>query len=73
MLAGQAILTVAGNEAPTESPARKLQDSVKAAFGADDADAPAPSAASSARLQSMLSDLEDIKKRLDTARLARAA
>ncbi|MEQ9315995.1 MAG: MerR family transcriptional regulator [Henriciella sp.] len=75
VLAGQAILTVASDDAAsTESPARKLQESVKAAFEATDAsDASIPAGASRSRLEAMLSDLEDIKQRLDSVRLARAA
>lgn len=74
VLAGQAILTVAGDVAPSESPARKLQESVKAAFEASSGDEkPISDGASRSRLEAMLSDLEDIKQRLDTVRLARAA
>lgn len=75
VLAGQAILTVAGDDIPAaESPARKLQESVKAAFEATDAgDTPIPDSASRSRLEAMLSDLENIKQRLDSVRLARAA
>ncbi|MGB3627444.1 MAG: MerR family transcriptional regulator [Henriciella sp.] len=74
VLAGQAILTVAGDETPAVSPARKLQESVKAAFDATDAaDAAVPDGASRSRLEAMLSDLENLKQRLDSARLARAA
>ena len=74
VLAGQAILTVAGDEVPAESPARRLQESVQAAFGENTAQGPAPVGSDAkARLEAMLCDLEDIKKRLDNARLARAA
>lgn len=74
VLAGQAILTVAGDETPAESPARRLQESVQAAFGDSAAQGSAPVGTDAkARLEAMLCDLEDIKKRLDTARLARAA
>ena len=54
------------------SPARQLQESVRAAFAYEE-DTPKPAAPSRSRLETMLSDLEDIKARLDAARLNKAA
>lgn len=77
VLAGQAILTVAGDDASMDSPARKLQETVQAAFAASqntaETSVAAPAGAARDRLEAMLSDLEDIKQRLDSVRLARAA
>ena len=72
VLAGQAILTVEGNEAPRPSPAHALQETVRSAF-AEQGDKPIPEGSSKERLRAMLADLEDIKQRLDKARLAKAA
>ncbi|MEM5517555.1 MerR family transcriptional regulator [Henriciella sp. AS95] len=77
VLAGQAILTLAGDAVPSESPARKLQETVQAAFEVPAAEQSnrivIPTGASRDRLEAMLSDLEDIKQRLDSVRHARAA
>lgn len=73
VLAGQAILTVDGHEAsPQPSPAHALQETVRSAF-AGQSDQPAPEGTARTRLEAMLADLEDIKQRLDQARLAKAA
>ncbi len=53
---------------PMASPARQLQDDVRAAFKPDPASAP-----SGAGLEAVLADLTDIKRRLDAARLRKAA
>jgi DNA-binding transcriptional MerR regulator len=55
------------------SPARALQDTVRAAFGAEDAEDAGLSPASRARLNAVLEDLSDVKRRLDAVRLRRAA
>ncbi|WP_018147263.1 MerR family transcriptional regulator [Henriciella marina] len=55
-----------------EGPARRLQESVRAAFSYEQP-GPKPLGASRSRLETMLSDLEDIKARLDAARLSKAA
>lgn len=60
--------------ASTDSPARDLQNTVRAAFeqGASKSSEAASDFAPS-KLRSMLADLEDIKSRLDAARCDRAA
>ena len=71
VLAGEATLGGAAIEARNvTSPARELQTKVAAAFDAkmDETEAP-----SSERLQSILIEMTDIKRRLDAARIARAA
>ncbi len=72
VLAGRAILTVAGDEKASNSPARELQATIRTAFNAEEATAPVPQASRS-RLEAMLADLEDIKFRLDNSRHAKAA
>lgn len=56
----------------SEGPARKLQDSVRAAFSYEDAPQET-GLKGTERLETMLSDLMDIKARLDAARLRKAA
>ncbi|RIJ26155.1 MerR family transcriptional regulator [Henriciella barbarensis] len=58
--------------ASTEGPARKLQEAVRDAFSYEDS-AEANGPKGSERLETMLSDLMDIKARLDAARLRKAA
>ncbi|WP_084396169.1 MerR family transcriptional regulator [Henriciella aquimarina] len=72
VLAGEAILKCGAEKAAQASPARELQQTIRDAFEATEAeDAPPP--ASRSKLEAMLADLEDIKQRLDKARLAKAA
>ena len=69
---GEAMLVAPADAAPqphVESPARQLQDNVRAAFGAT---APAEDAPRMG-LESVLADLTDIKRRLDAARQRKAA
>lgn len=56
----------------TEGPARKLQDSVRATFTYENAEQESGRRGSE-RLETMLSDLVDLKARLDAARLRKAA
>ena len=60
------------NAKPTASPARQLQDDVRAAFKASDAPETTVIESTSG-LESVLSDLTDIKRRLDAARFKKAA
>ncbi len=55
---------------PMTSPAKELQDSVRAAFQAKPV---AMEAATGRSLETVLADLTDIKRRLDAARLRKAA
>ncbi len=55
---------------PMPSPARQLQESVRSAFGAENAPA---HEATGRNLESVLADLTDIKARLDAARVKQAA
>ncbi|MCH2458971.1 MAG: MerR family transcriptional regulator [Henriciella sp.] len=78
VLEGAAVLgsntTQSGLTAPVspEGPARKLQETVRDAFSCEDmAEASGPKGHD--RLETMLSDLMDIKARLDAARLRKAA
>jgi len=57
---------------PMVSPARQLQDNVRAAFKATDAPEGAP-VADGSKLEAVLADLTDIKARLDAARFSKAA
>lgn len=56
---------------PTVSPAREMQETVRKAFAATTPEAPATG--TTARLETILSDLTDIKARLDEVRLKQAA
>lgn len=76
VLEGDAVLAGTDGRAPAvaSSPAKHLQDTVRAAFegngqAADSASSDVPVS----KLKSMLADLEDIKSRLDAVRLSRAA
>ena len=83
LLGEQGVQSVLGGEArivaPTEaheaassvSPAREMQETVRKAFEARQSDAPA--SGTQARLETILSDLTDIKDRLDAVRLKKAA
>ena len=83
LLSEQGVQSVLGGEArivaPIDSseveasisPAREMQETVRKAFEATPADAPA--SGTQDRLESILSDLTDIKARLDAARLKNAA
>ena len=83
VLSGDARLTVAPVEAELEaavsaaaapSPARDLQAQVSAAFNAPTPEPiPADAPGSSERLQSVLVEMTDLKRRLDALRAARAA
>lgn len=59
------------NVSPTPSPAREMQETVRQAFEANIPDAPATG--TSDRLETILSDLTDIKARLDEVRQKKAA
>ncbi|MEQ8559609.1 MAG: MerR family transcriptional regulator [Henriciella sp.] len=72
VLAGQAILSANNSEAPSTSPARELQETIRSAFGASEGGL-SQDGDSRGRLESMLADLVDIKARLDKARLSKAA
>lgn len=72
VLAGQAILSANNSEAPSTSPARELQETIRSAFGASESGL-SQDGDSRGRLESMLADLVDIKARLDKARLSKAA
>ncbi|WP_300391942.1 MerR family transcriptional regulator [Henriciella sp.] len=72
VLAGQAILSANNSEAPSTSPARELQETIRSAFGASEGGL-SKDGDSRGRLESMLADLVDIKARLDKARLSKAA
>ncbi|MEL7042435.1 MAG: MerR family transcriptional regulator [Pseudomonadota bacterium] len=74
VLEGQARLLVpadATDSVPQASPAREIQDSVRKAFEATPPGTPA--SGTEASLKSILSDLTDIKARLDAVRLKTAA
>lgn len=58
-------------EAPVESPARKLQETVAKSFEATFE--PVQASPAGRKLEAVLSDLTDIKARLDAARLRKAA
>lgn len=58
---------------PAPSPARDLQQAVGAAFGADVASGDAQAAGSTERLQTVLVEITDLKRRLDAVRAQRAA
>jgi len=87
LLKEQGVVTVLNGEArlhvatiPTdvdavESPARQLQRTVSEAFGASLPVEPARSVATGSveRLQTVLTEMTDLKRRLDTMRAARAA
>ena len=60
-----------GDVIATPSPARDMQESVRKAFEASPATEPATG--TSERLETILSDLTDLKARLDAARLRKAA
>ena len=60
-----------GDVIATLSPARDMQESVRKAFEASPATEPATG--TSERLETILSDLTDLKARLDAARLRKAA
>ena len=60
-----------GDAIATPSPARDMQESVRKAFEASPATEPATG--TSERLETILSDLTDLKARLDAARLRKAA
>ena len=78
VLSGEARLTLAAPSdtkgALAESPARKLQQAVSEAFGApvDPEARPAPTGTPE-RLQSVLVEISDLKRRLDAVRARRAA
>ena len=59
--------------APTPSPARDLQQAVSKAFGAALPESAAEASGSTERLQSVLVEMTDIKRRLDALRATRAA
>lgn len=63
--------TDSGDAAPSISPAREMQETVRKAFEATQPAAPA--SGTQARLETILTDLTDLKARLDAARLKRAA
>lgn len=60
-----------GDATPSVSPAREMQETVRKAFEASDPTAPATG--TQERLETILSDLTDIKARLDAVRLKDAA
>ncbi len=60
-----------GDATPSISPAREMQETVRKAFEASDPAAPATG--TQERLETILSDLTDIKARLDAVRLKDAA
>lgn len=60
-----------GDAAPFVSPAREMQETVRKAFEASDP--AAPTTGTQERLETILSDLTDIKARLDALRLKDAA
>ena len=73
VLGGDAVLnSKASAKTSPDGPARQLQESVRAAFSYEKQSAK-PLGGSRSRLETMLSDLEDIKARLDAARLSKAA
>lgn len=78
VLGGAAVLGTNAKRAATgapssaEGPARELQDSVREAFTYENAER-ASGPRGSERLETMLSDLVDLKARLDAARLRKAA
>ena len=63
--------TDSSQTAPVISPAREMQESVRKAFEA--AEPKTPATGTEARLETILSDLTDIKSRLDSVRLKKAA
>lgn len=63
----------AGAVVATPSPARDLQQAVSTAFGAELASDAPEATGSTERLQSVLVEMTDIKRRLDTLRAQRAA
>jgi DNA-binding transcriptional MerR regulator len=60
-----------GDAAPSISPAREMQETVRKAFEATPSETPA--SGTQARLETILSDLTDLKARLDAVRLKNAA
>ena len=72
VLGSRAADTRASGHGSAEGPARTLQASVRSAFSYKD-NSPDSRPKGSERLETMLSDLEDIKARLDAARLRKAA
>lgn len=74
VLGGQARIVApadSGEAAPQSSPAREMQETVRQAFEANPPAAPATG--TNERLETILSDLTDIKARLDQARQNKAA
>ena len=74
VLDGQARIVApadSADTAPTVSPAREMQETVRKAFEATAPEGPATG--TQERLETILSDLTDIKDRLDSVRLKKAA
>lgn len=63
--------TDSANAVPQSSPAREMQETVRQAFHAQTPDSPA--SGTTERLETILSDLTDIKARLDQVRQKKAA
>ena len=76
VLRGEARVVTVSTEtrAPARpSPAKALQESVEQAFGASGQVSPVRETASVQKLENVLSEIEDVKRRLDLARRASAA